>query len=424
MNHAQRFPGSPGTGLHRTAHLAPKFFAALAALALLGACEKPAMPAFERPPSPVTVAAAVKQDVPQYLDEIGKCVPRESVSIVPQVSGRITEIHFVDGADVKKGDLLFTIDPRPFQAKLEAAQATQAQAKAALALARQELARISSVSDPAAVSQSDRDVKRNAVDVAEALALSAQSAFEMATLDLEYCTIRAPIDGRTGHRLVDAGNVVVANAIVPNAGSTLLVIERLDPVYAEFTITEGDLTVVQKNMAAGKLSVEVRLPDDPADARAGDLTFLDNSVLGSTGTVRLRATVPNADHRFWPGRFVKIRLVLSTIPGAVIVPASAPQLSAKGPFVYVVKEDGTAELRPVVQGQRHGDSVVVEHGLEAGEKVVIDGQIGVMPGGKVRVVEPAAAQSANQGAPTGAADANGAKEAAKPAPAKSAGGGS
>ncbi len=419
MNHAQRSP--------RVSHPAPKVFAAFA---LLGACAPAAPPAFERPPSPVTVAAAVKQDVPLYLDEIGKCVARESVSIVSQVSGRITEIHFVDGADVKKGDLLFTIDPRPFQAKFASSQATQAQAKAAVVLAQQETKRLETLSDPAAVSQQDRDVRKNALDVAQALLLQADAAVEMAKLDLEYCTIRSPIDGRTGHRLVDAGNVVVGNSVIPNSGSTLLVVQRLDPVYAEFTITEEDLTAVQKNMAAGKLAVEVRLPDEPADARTGELTFLDNTVLGTTGTVRLRATVPNADHRFWPGRFVKIRLVLNTIAGAVVVPATAPQLSAKGPFVYVVKADGTAELRPVTQGQRHGESVVVEHGLEAGEKVVIDGQIGVMPGGPVRIVEPTSASpGANPGANPGASTEGtkpGAKNAgATPgAPAKSAGGGS
>jgi membrane fusion protein, multidrug efflux system len=407
MDHTERSP--------RVSHPAPKVFAAFA---ILGACAPAAPPAFERPPSPVTVAAAVKQDVPLYLDEIGKCVARESVSIVAQVSGRITEIHFVDGADVKKGDLLFTIDPRPFQARLDSSQATQAQAQAALALSRQELGRITSLSDPTAISQQDRDVRKNAVDVAEAVALQSQAAVEMATLDLEYCTIRSPIDGRTGHRLVDVGNVVAANA-----GTALLAIQRLDPVYAEFTITEEDLTTVQKNMAAGKLAVEVRLPDEPADARAGELTFLDNTVLGTTGTVRLRATVPNPDHRFWPGRFVKIRLVLNTIAGAVVVPATAPQLSAKGPFVYVVKEDGTAELRPVTQGQRHGESVVVEHGLEAGEKVVIDGQIGVMPGGPVRIVEPTSANPAATN--PGATKPGAANPGATPgAPAKSAGGGS
>ncbi len=356
----------------------------LLGLSVLAACQKAAPLTFDRPPSPVTVAAAQKQDVPLYLDAIGKCVARESVSIEPQVSGRVTSIRFVDGADVKTGDVLFTIDARPYQAQLEAAQARLAQAQAAQALAKQQLSRIDSLTDPAAMSQADRDVRKSAVDVAAATVLAAEASIATAKLDVEYCTIAAPIDGRAGHRLVDVGNVVATNP-----GTPLVVLQRLDPVYAEFTISQGDLTAVQRNMATGKLKVEVRLPEEPDAPRAGELTFLDNAVSAGTGTVTLRATLENHDHKFWPGRFVKVRLVLNTIPAAILVPASAPQLSARGPFVYVIKEDSTAELRPVTPGQRQGDLVVVEQGLEAGERVVIAGQMGVMPGAKVRVVEPA-----------------------------------
>jgi multidrug efflux system membrane fusion protein len=375
----------------------------LAAL-LLPACSKPAPMAFERPPSPVVVAAAVKKDVPLYLDEIGKCVAKESVSIEPQVSGRITEVHFQDGADVKTGELLFTIDARPYQAKLASAQASLAQAKAARDLAKLEVARIGAVADPRAVSQQDRDTKKSALEVAEALVLQDEATAHSAELDLEYCSIHSPIDGRAGRRLVDPGNVVTVNAT-----TQLLVIERLDPLYAEFTVNEEELTAVQRHMKSGKLAAEVRLPDEPADPRTAELTFLDNTVQATSGTVRLRATVPNADHKFWPGRFVRVRLILDTLSGVVLVPTSAPGLSAKGPFVFVVKDDGTAELRPVKAGQRHGDLVVIESGVEAGEKVVVDGQIGVMPGGKVRVLEPGAPTS--PGAPGGTPGAVGATPA-------------
>jgi membrane fusion protein, multidrug efflux system len=359
--------------------------ASLLLLALAGCESKAAMPSsFERPPSPVSVAPAVVQDVPVYLDAIGKSVAREVVSIQPQVSGRITEIRFSDGADVKTGDLLFTIDPRPYQAQLDAAEANLAQAKAVLALAKIEANRVTDLVNSRAVSKSDVDTKRNAVDVAEAQIKLAEASLATARLNLEYCSIRSPIDGRAGQRLVDLGNVVT-----PNSGP-LLVIQKLDPIYAEFTIAENDLGSVQKSMAQSPLKVQVRLPDEQDAPREGELTFLDNSVLESTGTVKLRATVPNGDHRFWPGRFVKIRLVLSTIPGAVLIPAAAPQMSAKGPFVYVVKEDSTAELRPVTPGQRQGDLLVVEQGVKPGEKIVVNGQMGVMPGGKVRVEEPEA----------------------------------
>jgi membrane fusion protein, multidrug efflux system len=200
-------------------------------------------------------------------------------------------------------------------------------------------------------------------------------------LNLEYCTIRSPINGRAGQRNVDAGNVVSANS------GSLLVIQRLDPIYADFTVTENELTVVQRNMSNRALKVEVRLPDDSARPREGKLTFLDNSVQEGSGTVKLRATLANGDRQFWPGRFAKIRLILETRQNAVLVPADAPQLSAKGSFVYVVDGDSSAELRPVKVGQRQADLVVIEDGVKPGERVVVTGQLGVTPGGKVRILQ-------------------------------------
>lgn len=364
--------------------------AALFLAALLSAsCARTKNPqAFERPPAPVTVVAAVSRDVPVYLDEVGKCVAREVVSIQPQVSGRITQLHFTDGADVKKGTLLFTIDPRPFEAQLHAAQADLARANAALNLARSLWTRADTLIVTKAISQEEYDTRKNAVELAQALVRQAAAAAETARLNLEYCSIRSPIDGRAGHRLVDAGNVVKANETI------LLTIERMDPIYADFTIPQNDLTAVQKNMKAGTLKVEVRLPDEPEAPIAGALTFLDNAVADATGTVKLRATAANPQHRLWPGRFVRVRLLLSTVPGAILVPAVAPQLSAKGPFVYVVKPDSTAEMRPVKTGQRQGDSIVIEEGLKAGEKVVVTGQLGVTPGGKVSELPPGGAPPA------------------------------
>ena len=356
---------------------------ASAILVVLTGCEKKAPASFERPPAPVVVATAVTQDVPNYLDAIGKFVAREVVSIQPQVSGRITQIHFNDGADLKVGQVLFTIDPRPYQAQLGMAEANLAQAKAALELAKINFDRVASVTDPRAVSRQDHDTKKNAVDVAEAQVKQNQAALENARLNLEYCTIRSPINGRAGQRLVDLGNVVTANS------SSLLVIQRLDPIYADFTITEKDLTAVQRNMTRGTLKVEASLPNEPDKSRRdGQLTFLDNSVQDGTGTVKLRATIANNDRRFWPGRFVNIRLILGTRQNAVLIPAEAPQRSAKGPFVYVVKQDSTAELRPVTVGQRQGDLIVIDKGVNSGERVVVNGHLGVTPGGKIRIAEP------------------------------------
>jgi multidrug efflux system membrane fusion protein len=351
-------------------------------------CGKKAPASFERPPAPITAATAVAQDVPIYLDEIGKFVAREVVSIQPQVSGRITQIHFVDGANVTTDQVLFTIDPRPYEAQLNSAEANLGQAKAALDLAKINFARVESVTDQRAVSRQDYDAKKNAVEVAEAQVKQNEAAVQNARLNLDYCTIRSPINGRAGQRLVDLGNVVTANS------SSLLVIQRLDPIYADFTVTENSLTAVQQNMVRGTLKVEVRLPDDPDKPRSGALTFLDNSVQEGTGTVKLRATLTNSDRRFWPGRFANVRLILGIQHQAVLIPADAPQMSAKGPFVYVVKADSTAELRPVKLGQRQDELIVIEQGIKPGERVVIGGQLGVTPGGKVAIAQPNAPRNA------------------------------
>jgi len=342
-----------------------------------GAPARSAQP--QRPPAPVTVATAVQRDVPLYLDEIGKNAAPEIVTIQPQVAGRITGIHFKDGATLKRGELLLTIDPRPYRAQLESAEASLARNQAELELARLEFGRVQTLLQTDAISQQDHDARRSAVAVSEAQVRLAKAAVDTARLNLEYCFIRSPIDGRAGQRLVDLGNVVN-----PTPASALLVIQRLDPMYADFTIPENDLSAVQRAVGAGAARVEVQLPDDPDSLRGGTLTFLDNAVRDGTGTVKLRATVANADWRFWPGRFVKVRLVLGVQKNAVLVPSTATQTSAKGPFVYVVKDDSTAELRPVTVGQRQGDLVAVAEGLKGGERVVTAGHLGVTPGGPVR----------------------------------------
>ena len=354
---------------------------------LLTACAKKDPPAFTRPPAPVSIAPAISQDVPLYLDEVGRTVAREVVSVQPQVSGTITEIHFADGVDLKKGDPLFTIDPRPFQAQLSAAEANLAQSEAALDFAKIQFARVQDLVESKAIARQDYDTRKNAVDVGEAQVEQNKAAVVSARLNLEYTSIRSPIDGRAGRRLVDIGNVVSANT------TALLTIERMDPIYADFTVTENDFPEVKRDADARSLKVEVRLPDQQDKPEMGMLTFMDNSVQSSSGTVTLRATVPNSARRLWPGQFVNVRLVLAMLSKAVLVPAAATQDSAKGPFVYVVKGDSTAELRPVKLGQRQGDMIVVEQGIQPGEQVVTVGQLGVMPGGKVRVVNGATGAS-------------------------------
>jgi len=399
--------------------------AGLTAALLTGCTNKAAQQNFERPPAPVSVTTAITQDVPTYLDAIGKTVAREVVSIQPQVSGRITRIHFTDGADVKKGEMLFTIDTRPFEANLRQAQANvskdnalrkQAEANLAKDIAQAKWGEVQVkrygelVQSGVVPREQYEQLRANAdslnatVDADRAAVHSADEAIkvdtaavESAKVQLSYCYIRSPIDGRAGQRLVDVGNVVnpggssggsaSSNSSTSN-GNSLLVIERLDPIYADFTIPQDKLADVQQQMRTGRLKTEVRLPDTSDNPVVGQLTFLNNAVENATGTVNLRATVPNAGHHFWPGRFVNIRLVLSTIHEAVLVPATAPQMSAKGSFVYVVKQDSTAEQRPVTLGQRQGDLIVVESGVQSGERVVTNGQLGVTPGGKVRIEQP------------------------------------
>jgi multidrug efflux system membrane fusion protein len=327
--------------------------------------------------------------VPRYLDEIGRNAAFESVTVTPQVGGRIVERHFQDGENLNRGQLLFVIDPRPYQAQVDAAQASLAQTKAALDLARIQFTRDQEVIGAKAISQQDFDTKKNAVDVDQAQVEAAEAALETAKLNLEYCYIRSPISGRAGARLVDVGNVVQPNA------TSLLSVQRLDPIYANFTITESDLPRVQKQMSAGTLKAVVRIPADPdTEARDGRVEFLDNAVQNGSGTVNLRATMSNSDHHFWPGQFVDVKLVLSTEKGAVLIPNQAAQISQQGPFVYLVKSDDTAELRPVKLGQRQGDQIVVTEGLAANDRIVLAGQMLVRPGGKVRVDGGAAAEPA------------------------------
>ena len=372
---------------------------ALAALLALSGCTKKSTQAAGPPRAAplVTVVRATARDVPVYLEEIGRSGAFESVTVTPQIAGRIIQRDFQDGAELKKDQLLFTIDPRPYKAQLDSAQAQLAESKAALDLANTQLKMYASIANTRAVSQIDLETKKNTVAVDEAQVQAAEAAMENAKLNLEYCYIRSPIDGRAGARLVDVGNVVQTNT------TSLLLIQRMDPIYADFTVTEGDLPEVQRQLARGTLKALVRIPsDEPKGAREGKLTFLDNTVQNATGTVNLRATIPNGDHHFWPGQFVNVTLVLATSKGAVLVPNQATQISQQGPYIYVVKPDDTAELRFVTLGQKQGDDVVVTKGLADGERVVVTGQLTLMPGAKVHVqdADPPAGAGVPSAAPS------------------------
>ncbi len=360
-------------------------------LAPIAGCKKAAPP--QRPIPLVTVAHATTGDVPVYLDEIANCTSPQIVAVHPQASGQITEVHFKDGDDLEKGQMLYTIDPRPYQAALDQAKAQLAQSLSQQELAKLEFERAQKLTPAKAMSKEDYETRQNAVRTSAAAVEVAQAAVEVAQVNLTYCFIHSPLDGRASLTLVDAGNVVIANSQV-----TLVNIEQLDPMYVDFIVTEQDLPSVRKYMGRGTLKTLAWLPQDNMNAaRQGSLIFLDNSVQPGNGTVRLRASIPNKDHHFWPGQFVQVRLILYTLKDAVLVPSEASQISQTGNYVYVVTGNDTAELRPVKLGQRQGPMVVVIQGLKAGEVVVLTGQMAVLPGGKVRV------QSPPRGAATGQA---------------------
>ncbi|PYJ74790.1 MAG: efflux RND transporter periplasmic adaptor subunit [Verrucomicrobia bacterium] len=320
--------------------------------------------AAQPPVRPVLVAKIITKDVPLYLDEIGSCAAYETVQVQAQVSGQIIARHFQDGSDAKKGDLLFTIDPRPYQATLD-----QAKAQAALdqaTLKRQEDLRARKV-----ISQQD-------YDTAQANAQKSQAAAEAAQVNLDYCYIKSPINGRVGLRNVDAGNLVGPST------PPLVTIQGLDPIYTDFTVSETDLALVRRYLGGPNVKVETRSADGSMPPRLGDLYFIDTAVQPGAGTVKARAVTPNPDHALWPSEFVRVRFILDVFKNATLVPSQAVQISQNGPFVFVVKPDNTVDLRPVKPGQRQdGDMTVLQSGVQPGETIVVTGQLALAPGTKV-----------------------------------------
>jgi membrane fusion protein, multidrug efflux system len=329
------------------------------------------------PAKNVLVTKALSKDIPVQLYEFGRIASPESVDVRPQVSGRITEVHFIEGQDVKKGDLLFVIDPRPFQADLEQAQAQLESDSAQLELNQSNLQRDEKIGPQHFVSEQQIETDKANVKNFQGAVARDRASIDRAKLNLEYCYVRSPIDGRTGRRLVDPGNYV------GTGGATLVNIQRQDPVYVDFNISENDLARLRENMPGNQLNVDVVAPTQSDVTKSGTLSFLDNAVSAQAGTVLLRATIPNSDHYLWPGQYVKVALTLQTLKGAVVVPSQTIQLGAKGPYLFVVRSDNTVEQRQVNQGVRYQDLVVVAHGLKAGETVVVEGQLTIGNGASV-----------------------------------------
>ena len=332
-------------------------------------------------PVPVVAGKAEQKDVPIYLDGLGTVQAFNTVTVHPRVDGALVQVNFTEGQDVKTGDLLVVVDPRPYQAALD-------QAKAQAALDEVTLKRQADLRARNVIAAQD-------YDTAVANAQKSQAAAEAAQVNLDYCSIKSPIDGRTGVRLVDIGNVVHAadqNGIV--------VITQLHPISVLFTLAEQNLqSILGAGAANGGLPVLALDRGNTTTLDQGKLAVVDNEIDQTTGTVKLKATFPNADLKLWPGKFVNARLILTTRKNATVVPSSVVQRGPQGTYAYVIKPDKTVEMRPIKVAQTENNQALIDSGLQPGEQVVVDGQYKLQPGAHVELTTPQTQQAALPGKP-------------------------
>jgi multidrug efflux system membrane fusion protein len=345
--------------------------------------------AAEARPIAVTIASAATKDVPVYLEGLGNAVPLATVTVRSQVDGRLDKILFQEGQHVKKGDVIAQIDPRPFLIQLHQAEAALARDSAQLANARLNLDRYTKLREQSLVAQQQVDDQRATADQNEASVKADQASIENAKLQLDYARIRSPIDGVTGVRLVDQGNLIHASD-----ATGLVVVTELDPMSVIFTLPQDDLTRVGKALAGGNVAIEAYSRDGATKLSAGQLNVIDNQVNQTTATIRLKGTFPNPDNALWPNEFVKIRLLLETLRGVTAVPAAGIQRGPQGTFVYVVGPDQTASVRPVETRPVDSQTAIVTKGVAPGEQVVVEGQNQLRPGAKVQTRAPQAGGSA------------------------------
>ena len=345
-------------------------------------CGKKAEKPKGRPPALVVTAAATQQDIPVQLKAIGTMEASESVTIKTQISGELTHVAFREGQDVQKGALLFQLDPRNYQAAVRKAEANLARNRVVFENARRDYERYSRLVKEGIVTHEQAEGFRTRAESAQADLAADQAALESAREQLGYCTINAPISGRLGVLSVDRGNVVKANETI------LVTINKLSPIHAAFTVPEKELAGLKRHMAAGRVQVEAEVPGGSGVSEKGVLSFLDNTVDPATGTIKLKAEFANTGRQLWPGQFVNLSITLALKKDAVVVPSQALQTGQKGQYVFVAAPDGTAEMRPVVSGPVFGGVTVIESGLKPAEQVVIDGQMRVVPGGRIEVKQP------------------------------------
>lgn len=340
------------------------------------------------PRVPVTVALVTRETVPMLLRAIGNVEPYQTVAVKARVDGQIVAVNFREGQAVRKGEVLFRIDPRPYEAALRQAQANALRDRAARDLARSQEQRYQELLAKNFISKEAYAQFRTNAETAEATAKASQAALENARLNLEYCTIRAPLDGYVGKVLLQAGNLVKANDVNP-----LVVINQVKPIYVTFAVPEQHLAEVRRYNVAAPLRVDV-LPTGPGAPRpSGKLVFIDNAVDASTGTIRMRAQFENADAALWPGQFVNVSVRIYEQPDAIVVPSQAVQTGPNGQYVYVVGDDSLAELRGIQVQRADGQRAIVASGLQPGERVVTSGQLRLGPKTPVQVRNAAAEAS-------------------------------
>jgi multidrug efflux system membrane fusion protein len=328
---------------------------------------------------PVTVATVIQKDVPVQLHAIGNVEAYSTVSVKTQVEGELANVYFKEGQEVKKGDLIFTIDPRTFQAALTQAEANMARDIAQMKKAEADIGRYSELFKRGIVSKEDYEQKRTNFEALKATVKADEALVEDAKVKLGYCYIHSPIDGRIGKLMVNQGN------IVKEKDTILTVINQTKPIYVAFSVPQQELPKIKKYMATGNLEVKANIPKNDVPPVVGELNFINNEVDNATGTILLRAVFPNEDESLWPGQFVDVVLTLTTQPNAVVIPSRSVQTGQEGQYVFVVKSDLTVESRPVVVGSTLDQEVTIEKGLKPGEMVVTEGQLQLTPGVKVEI---------------------------------------
>jgi multidrug efflux system membrane fusion protein len=330
---------------------------------------------------PVTVSPVMEKTIPVQIKAIGNVEAYATVSIKSRVGGELKQVSFQGGQDVKKGDLLFIIDPDPYDAALKQSQANLAKSVALLKKAEEDRTRYADLVQKEYISQEQYDQAQTNVDALKAQIKADQAAVDNARLQVGYCTIRAPLSGRTGDLLADKGNMIKAQ----DDNKSLVIINQIQPIYISFAIPEQDLGEIKKYAAAGQLKLKAMVSKDGEHPEEGVLSFMDNTVDKATGTIKLKGTFANKARNLWPGQFVNVILDLTAQSNALVIPSQALQTGLEGQYVFIIRQNLTAESRPVVIGRPFNGQTVIEKGLQVGERVVTDGQFQLISGTKVQI---------------------------------------